>query len=219
VVFYPDGIGPSFDTGCVAGSGADVIELGGGAYLLTNVIDDDDNATGPTATPQITSPIIIEGRGAIIVRSTTQPMRAFSVSAGGSLDLREVHVKGFAVRGGNGARGGGGGMGAGGAIFVHGGSLLVQWSTFEGNTATGGNGSTGSQFDGAGGGGGGLGRQWRARRRGGRRGWRVARQRRGLRLRPRCGWRRHDQHQHVRGRWVPVRRRRWRRQFAHSVHW
>ncbi len=84
-------------------------------------------------------------------------MRAFSVSAGGSLDLREVHVKGFAVRGGNGARGGGGGMGAGGAIFVHGGSLLVQWSTFEGNTATGGNGSTGSQFDGAGGGGGGLG--------------------------------------------------------------
>ena len=157
VVFYPDGIGPSFDTGCVAGSGADVIELGGGAYLLTNVIDDDDNATGPTATPQITSPMIIEGRGAIIVRSTTQPMRAFSVSAGGSLDLREVHVKGFAARGGNGARGGGGGMGAGGAIFVHGGSLLVQWSTFEGNTATGGNGSTGSQFDGAGGGGGGLG--------------------------------------------------------------
>ena len=84
-------------------------------------------------------------------------MRAFAVSAGGSLDLREVHVKGFAVKGGNGARGGGGGMGAGGAIFVHGGSLLVQWSTFEGNTATGGNGSTGSQFDGAGGGGGGLG--------------------------------------------------------------
>ena len=79
------------------------------------------------------------------------------MSAGGSLDLREVHVKGFAVRGGNGARGGGGGMGAGGAIFVHGGSLLVQWSTFEGNSATGGNGSTGSQFDGAGGGGGGLG--------------------------------------------------------------
>ena len=157
VVFYPDGIGPSFETGCVAGNGADVIELGGGAYLLTNVIDEDDNATGPTATPQITSPVIIEGRGAIIVRSTTQPMRAFSVSAGGSLDLREVHVKGFAVRGGNGARGGGGGMGAGGAIFVHGGSLLVQWSTFEGNSATGGNGSTGSQFDGAGGGGGGLG--------------------------------------------------------------
>ena len=45
-------------------------------------------------------------------------------------------------------------MGAGGAIYVTEGDLRVQWSTFEGNTATGGNGSFLDHF--AGGGGGGL---------------------------------------------------------------
>ena len=150
------------DSGCAAGSGADIIELMPGVYRMGQVTDvlnttDAANYTGPSVTPMITSPMIVEGRGAVLIRTSTAPMRAFVVGQLGNLDLREVHVKGFAVRGGNGARGGGGGMGAGGAIFVHGGSLLVQWSTFEGNTATGGNGSTGSQFDGAGGGGGGVG--------------------------------------------------------------
>jgi hypothetical protein len=145
------------NTACAAGNGDDIIVLAPGTYPMTNVVDDADNEMGATATPKITSPMIIEGRGALLMRFSLAPMRAFAVGEGGSLDLREVHVQGFAARGGNGARGGGGGMGAGGAIFVHGGTLLVQWSTFEGNTATGGNGSTGNQFDGAGGGGGGIG--------------------------------------------------------------
>jgi hypothetical protein len=144
------------NSACASGSGEDVIELMPGSYSMTDVVDDADNFTGPTATPIITSEMIIEGRGAVIERSGPR-MRAFAVGDGGALDLREVHVRGFAARGGDGARGGGGGMGAGGAIFVRGGSLLVQWSTFEANMATGGNGSTGNQFLGAGGGGGGMG--------------------------------------------------------------
>ncbi|HEY3484893.1 MAG TPA: hypothetical protein VGK49_05880, partial [Ilumatobacteraceae bacterium] len=142
---------------CAAGSGDDIIELADDYFPLSGVIDDADNEMGPSATPEITSPVIIEGRGALLERAWIHPMRAFVVGEGGSLDLREVHVKGFAAKGGDGRDGGGGGLGAGGAIYVHGGSLLVQWSTFEANTATGGNGSSGNQFDRAGGGGGGLG--------------------------------------------------------------
>ena len=48
-------------------------------------------------------------------------------------------------------------MGAGGAIFVDDGALRVQWSTFQGNTATGGNGNDISTPDRGGGGGGGIG--------------------------------------------------------------
>jgi hypothetical protein len=147
------------NSACAAGSdaGPDIIEMMPGAYLMGPPIDDQYNHMGPAATPMITSDIIIEGRGALLVRAYTGALRAFVVGPDGALDLREVHVRGFAARGGNGSGGGGGGLGAGGAIYAHGGSLLVQWSTFELNTATGGNGSTGNQFDRAGGGGGGLG--------------------------------------------------------------
>jgi hypothetical protein len=142
---------------CAAGSGADIIELLPNAvFAMDHVIDDTANYTGPAATPIITSEMIIEGHGARIERTTPAAMRAFAVLGGGALDLREIHVKGFAAQGGNGAGGGGGGLGAGGAIYVHAGSLLVQWSTFEANSASGGNGS-GGNTTGAGGGGGGLG--------------------------------------------------------------
>lgn len=149
--------GVHVETECAAGSaGADVITLAAGTtYAFGAPIDDAFNHVGPTATPIITSDVIIEGQGAVIRRTGTAPLRAFAVQDGGHLDLREVHVKDFGARGGNGAAGGGGGLGAGGAIYVHEGTLFVQWSTFEANGATGGNGSAAS--GGAGGGGGGLG--------------------------------------------------------------
>ena len=127
---------------------------------MTALHDHDvENYVGPTATPIITSTIVIEGLGARIVRSGSVPFRAFAVAGTGNLTLREVHVKGFLARGGNGGNGAGGGLGAGGAIYVHDGTLLVQGSTFEGNGAQGGNGGDRSSGIGGpgGGGGGGLG--------------------------------------------------------------
>ena len=142
-----------FETGCAAGTGTDVIELAGASYEFFSAIGDEYNHVGPTATPIVTSHVIIEGRGATIRRSGSSMLRAFAVQEGGFLDLREVHVKDFASKGGNGAGGGGGGLGAGGAIYVHDAELLVQWSTFSNNSATGGNGSTDGLFSGGGGGG------------------------------------------------------------------
>jgi hypothetical protein len=149
----------SFDTGCVAGSGDDVIQLGGGTYSFGSGFRDRSNYTGPAALPFITSKITIEGAGAVLERRSESPrFRLAGVGPTGQIELREVHVRGFDVRGGNGAAGGGGGMGAGGAIFVHGGSLRVERSTFEGNRAAGGNGSSKVVInDSGGGGGGGLG--------------------------------------------------------------
>ena len=157
VVPNPDGLGADIDTGCAAGSGTDVIELApGGIYSFSAIIADAFNHLGATATPIVTSTLVIEGRGAVIEHTGTAIFRAFAVGPAGDLDLREVHVKGFASRGGDGGnRGGGGGLGAGGAIAVHEGTLLVQWSTFEANSATGGDGGGRSDIGGAGGGGGG----------------------------------------------------------------
>ena len=154
-IFNP---GQLLTTGCAAGSGTDTIELPpGGGFAFADPMTDVDNYVGPSATPIITSHVIIEGRGAKLVRVPgARPTRAFVVGATGDLDLREVHVKGFFIHGGNGgAGGGGGGMGAGGAIYVQGGKLLVQWSTFEGNGVRGGDGGDHAST-GAGGGGGGL---------------------------------------------------------------
>ena len=144
------------DTGCSAGSGDDLILLGGRTFLMAYAFRDLDNHTGAAALPIITSNITIEGAGAVLSRAAAaDPFRAFAVGPAGHLDLREVLVQGFAVQGGDGADGGGGGMGAGGAIFVHGGSLLVQWSTFRANQAVGGDGGLNAFPDESGGGGGG----------------------------------------------------------------
>lgn len=144
-------------TGCEAGSGDDTIVLlpPFGVFTMTDPIEDPDNYMGPTATPIITSTIHIEGLGARLQRHPQGRLtRLFAVGATGKLSLREVWVTGFAIHGGNGADGGGGGMGAGGAIYVQGGSLTIDSSTFSGNRADGGNGSFADQT--AGGGGGGL---------------------------------------------------------------
>jgi uncharacterized repeat protein (TIGR01451 family) len=158
----PGGIG-FVTTGCAAGSGADVIVLPAGAvFLLSAPVNDVDNPLGPTGTPIVYSQISIEGNGARIEHSGTATLRAFAVAGGleqvagtGDLTIRELHVKGFLAKGGDGGDGGGGGLGAGGAIYVRGANLTVEGSTFEGNGAQGGNG--GSSQQGAGGGGGGLG--------------------------------------------------------------
>jgi hypothetical protein len=155
----PTNLSLNITTGCPAGSGHDIIELPPlGVFQFTLPINDADNYIGPTVTPIITSDITIEGRGARLQRleAGSRLTRAFAVGASGFLDLREVHLKDFAIQGGNGGLGGGGGgMGAGGAIYVEGGALLVQWSTFEGNGVRGGDGGD-EEFSQAGGGGGGL---------------------------------------------------------------
>ena len=154
---------------CPAGSGADTIELSAGVLTQAAVVDDQANAFGPTATPLVTSTITIEGNGARIERTGSTLMRAFAVDTGGSLTLRDLHVKAFFVHGGDGGQlGGGGGLGAGGAVYVRNASLTVENSAFEGNRAEGGNGgnavnalnSSGASFstDGGGGGGGLAGR-------------------------------------------------------------
>lgn len=143
---------------CTAGNGPDTIALlpPGAVFAMTADVPDVANYLGRTATPLVTSHIVVEGLGAVIQRTGTARFRAFAVGPGGHLVLREVHVKGFLARGGNGGNGAGGGLGAGGAIYVHGGSLVVQQSTFEGNGAQGGDGGDRSSgLGGLGGGGGG----------------------------------------------------------------
>ena len=147
-------------TGCVRGSTTeeDVIVLPSGAtpavFLMDKIVGDTLNPVGPTATPVITTNITIEANGAELQWVGSQPARAFAVLSTGHLTIRNAYIKGFHVKGGNGARGGGGGLGAGGAIFVKGGGLVIENSTFEGNGAVGGNGSANVQQDESGGGGG-----------------------------------------------------------------
>jgi len=152
--------GGSITTGCTAGSGADTIVLpANGIFLMTSIVTDPFNPAGPTGTPAITGTITIEGNGSRLERTGAVNLRAFMVDLGGSLTLQNVHVKNYAARGGDGGdiAGGGGGMGAGGAIYNRG-VLTVENSTFEGNSATGGNGGgTGDLGFPGGGGGGGVG--------------------------------------------------------------
>lgn len=142
-----------YSTACVPGTGnGDTIVLPTGAVLSFGRPWDQDahNRYGPTATPIIFSKITIEGNGATLQWVGFLSSRLFAVgmvdepgfgSGSGSLTLRNVYVKGFHLKGGDGGLlGGGGGLGAGGAIFVAG-TLVVENSTFDGNGAVGGNGN------------------------------------------------------------------------------
>ena len=110
-------------TECAAGSGADTIVLPAGAVFTTSsIVDDLHNPMGPTATPIVFTPIVIEGNGARIERSGPTLMRAFAVgsasidinpggtsaivSGTGDLTVRNLHVKGFVAQGGEGGIGG-----------------------------------------------------------------------------------------------------------------
>jgi len=158
-------------TMCVAGSGDDIIVLPTRAvFYLQGAVQQASNALGKNATPVVTSTIRIDAHGATlrtracVEGSTTNPsgctasvagFRLFAVDANGHLTLRNAHVEGFRARGGAANWGGGGGMGAGGAIYVRGGGLVIEASTFNGNRAQGGE---GGDYPGElrGGGGGGL---------------------------------------------------------------
>ena len=140
-------------TGCVPGSGDDIIVLPARAiFSLWKIVDDADNPTGPAATPIITSNITILADGATLQRTGSQNFRLFAVGSTGHLTIRRAYIRGFLARGGHGGvdkfsngrilGGGGGGMGAGGAIYVRGGVLVVEASTFEGNIAFGGQGGS-----------------------------------------------------------------------------
>jgi hypothetical protein len=169
----PDGTDHFVTTDCAAGTGNDTIVLPGGAvFQMGNIIDDAHNYMGPTATPIIFSNITIEANGSRLEPLTGSPQfRAFAVgtasinlnpggtanvvSGTGSLTIRNGHIRGFVVKGGDGGdAGGGGGLGAGGAIYVNGGGLTVESCTFEANGAIGGNGGGGGGTGGGGGGGG-----------------------------------------------------------------
>jgi hypothetical protein len=169
-----------YTTGCTPGSGSDTIELPAGAVFNFDFpwLDAHD-VYGPAATPVIFSSIDIEGNGATLQwtggafrpqlgvarlfnvagLNSVGGMGSFGPSVGpGSLTLRNLYIKGFSIKGGDGGSGAGGGLGAGGAIYVdNGGGVIVESSTFDSNGAIGGNGGAGSPFSlvvGAGGGGG-----------------------------------------------------------------
>ena len=164
-----------YATGCVLQgvSAPFTIVLEKTVYSFNTFWDRDaHNPFGLTATPLIFTAITIEGNGATLQWTGTANSRLFAVgtaslvddlnnktvSGTGALTLRDVYVKGFKIKGGDGACGAGGGLGAGGAIYVGTiGSdvptLDVENSTFEANFATGGNGSNSCS---GGGGGGGL---------------------------------------------------------------
>jgi hypothetical protein len=159
----------TYTTGCTAGGGeGDIIVLAPGAlYAFDHSWDGDaHNAYGPTATPIIFRKITIEGNGATLQwfdRFRPAISRLFAIgtvndpnfpSGTGNLTLRNVYIKGFHIKGGDGgAGGGGGGLGAGGAIYVHEGVLNVENSTFENNGAVGGNGGISTGLTSGGGGG------------------------------------------------------------------
>jgi hypothetical protein len=155
-----------YATGCVGGTGkGDTIVLPAGAVLKFDHFWDGDahNIFGPTATPLIISNITIEGNGATLQWTGAGNSRLFAIgplddpnfpSGTGSLTLRNVYIKNFHVKGGDGGNGGGGGgLGAGGAIYVgDGASLTVENSTFDSNGAVGGNGGGSGSVSGGGGG-------------------------------------------------------------------
>ena len=172
----PDGF---VTTDCVKGDGDDTIVLPtkGTMTMNADVSWDAYNSFGPTATPLIYSTITIEGNGATILAQYSVDVRHFRLfavgaasvktpngtAAGtGSLTVKNVTIKGFHVKGGDGNNGGGGGLGAGGAIYVGKASadsvpaLTVENSTFTANLANGGNAGT-LGCGGAAGGGGGIG--------------------------------------------------------------
>lgn len=165
-------------TECVMGTGnGDVIVLPSGAdFQLKSALDnpssplgvDAYNYMGPTATPMIYSAVTIEAYGATLEWVGQGSSRLFAIgqatvrtpngtaSGTGNLTIRNAYIKGFHVKGGD---GGGGGLGAGGAIFVQNATLVIETSTFDSNSATGGNSGNSSDLRDGGGGMGGNGGQ------------------------------------------------------------
>jgi hypothetical protein len=120
-----------------------------------NLIEFDPGTVGDTAF-EIGSDITIQGSGQVLTPTTSSGPSSFRFfhidTKGGSLTLENLALVGGIAQGGTGFAGGGGAAGMGGAIFNEG-TLTIRNCLFDGNTATGGDGSESS----GGGGGGGLG--------------------------------------------------------------
>ena len=177
----PDVVGKTTKVGCVttelvaainaanATPASDTLVL---AKKCTYTLSTRDNSYyGWTGLPVVTTPIVVIGRGASIVRSGAAPsFRIAAVAATGDLTLRAVTLSGGLAQGGDGGSdrgtsdnggGGGGGAGLGGAVYNQG-TLRLVVSTLSNNAARGGNGGDGAlnsspNDEGGGGGGGGLG--------------------------------------------------------------
>ncbi len=115
---------------------------------------------GPNALPAVSSAVIINGDGAVLLRPSTETddaadaLRFFYVSGGlsglpaGFLSLNNLTLQGGYAQGGD-SETGGGGLGAGGAVFNQG-SLVLDGVTLTGNEAQGGSGGVGSSPEGGG---------------------------------------------------------------------
>jgi len=116
-----------YTTGCTlqGNVGPFTIVLQNSVYSFTNFWDGDaHNPFGPTATPIIFADITIQGNGATLAWTGKGTSRLFAVGAAsifdtldnktvsgtGALTLQNVYIKGFIVKGGDGACGGGGGL-------------------------------------------------------------------------------------------------------------
>jgi hypothetical protein len=104
---------------CVAGSGADVIQLpAASTHTVTNKFT---NYFGATGLPTITSEITIEGNGGKIAGKKGASFRLIAVESSGDLTLSDVTVSG-------------GSQNHGGAIFNYG-TLTINDSTITGSKA------------------------------------------------------------------------------------
>jgi CSLREA domain-containing protein len=70
-----------------------IIELPAGARYIVSEVDNTPYYAGPNGLPQITSPITINGHGALITRSTALPYARLFHVYGGDLTLNEIQLE------------------------------------------------------------------------------------------------------------------------------
>ncbi len=171
--------------GSAAGNGADVIQFAPALYAAGDVtitlsLLGDANELAPVQGFEGQTQLVERMRGpsALAINSTitiegptgdsgvtlagggvTSNLRAFYIDPAGDLTLRNLTVRDFRHKGGDGGDGrggGGGGAGLGGSVFVDRGAFTADRVTFAANTAQGGVGGFGGFNAGPGGSGGGL---------------------------------------------------------------
>ncbi|MCB8961739.1 MAG: hypothetical protein H6651_15575 [Ardenticatenales bacterium] len=121
--------------GCVAGSGADVLQLPAGATF--SYAYEDNASAGGNALPVVTSEITIEGNGSTIQQvpptdGLGDTMRALMVDFDADLTLNDLTISGFNSDG------------PGGGVVNFYGSLAINDSTITGNTSNVGGGGVAS---------------------------------------------------------------------------
>src|SRR5437660_7682121 len=141
------------------GNGDTIVLAHRGVFSLDSYLDGDAHKPyGPTATPIIFSTMTIEGSGATLqwtggsanvrlfavgpasITINQSPLNT-TVSGTGGLTLRNVYIKGFHVKGGDGGGGGGGGgMGGGGGVYGGNGGRIGYGRTCGSSSGVGGTG-------------------------------------------------------------------------------